>query len=246
MEQQVVLPLGCVEVTDQKGGRRHSVSPATNETRCDLPPVPPSAPKPAVDTAGLASSISSKSKKECKDPRSRWDPGNRSNKPVDEGQASASFGFSSTLSRETVKESGGSRSSDPKKSKKSSSRSSDPKNSTHSGSNYSNPSRNEAWNHQDKLIVPMLRNMLDNAAAFPDQFVESDLELNSITVGQIADLCHLQHLTRNCGENIPGGNISYTPLNPYRMSTMVEAHSSESVRIDARIDSLKAQLLQFQ
>jgi hypothetical protein len=233
MEQQVGLPLGCVEVTDQKGGRRHSVSPATNETRCDLPPVPPSAPKPAVDTAGLASSISSKSKKEWKDPRSRWDPGNRSDTLVDEGQASASFGLScSTLSRETIKESG--------------SRSSDPKNITHSGSNYSNPSRNEAWNHPDKLIVPISRNMLDNAAAFPDQFVESDLELNSITVGQIADLCHLQRLTRNCGENIPGGNISYTPLNPYRMSTMVEAHSSESVRIDARIDSLKARLLQFQ
>jgi hypothetical protein len=232
-EQPVALPPGCVEVTHQKRGQQYSASPATNETRWVPPPAPPSAPKPAVDTAGLASSISSKSKRESKDPRSRWDPGNRSDKSTYERQASASLRLSSTLSGETVRESGGSRSSNTKY-------------STHSGSNYSNPSKNEAWNHQDKHIVPILRNMLDNAVAFPDQFVESDLELSSITVGQIADLCHLQHLTRNCGENIPGGNISYTPLNPYRMSTMVEARSSESVRIDARIDTLKARLLQFQ
>jgi hypothetical protein len=158
--------------------------------------------------------------------------GSRSNEPIGTRRgASASAGRSLTSSKKKDEKSGFS---------------SDPRKSTHSGSNLnsSNPSVNEAWGHPEKLI-PMSRNMLDNAAAFPKQFVESDLELNNITAGQIADLCHLQHRATNCGENIPGGNIAYTPLNPYRMSTKVEVISSETERMDARIDYLKENLQQF-
>jgi hypothetical protein len=85
--------------------------------------------------------------------------------------------------------------------------------------------------------------MLDKAAAFPEEAVKSDLELRSLTPGQIADLCHLQHRGE---ENTSEGNTIYTPLNPYRMPTFTAASSqSEDTRMDARIALMKRELEEF-
>lgn len=95
---------------------------------------------------------------------------------------------------------------------------------------------NIAWDNPGKLI-PMARHMLDKKAAFPDESIQADIELKSVSPGQIADLCHIQHSTNSCGPNIP-----YTPLNPYRMSTMSEKEPIEASRLDARMVSLMGEL----
>jgi hypothetical protein len=82
--------------------------------------------------------------------------------------------------------------------------------------------------------------MLNKAAAFPSETVASDLELQNITPGQIADLCHLQRRSKTAGQN-----ISYTPLNPFRLSTMSEPDEAEAARLDVRMYTLQEKLQKF-
>jgi hypothetical protein len=105
---------------------------------------------------------------------------------------------------------------------------------------FTAPNKNAAWNDPAKLI-PMTRVMLNKSAAFPTESIHTDLELLSITPGQIADLCHIQRRTKTCGQN-----IEYTPLNPYRMSTMSAAIGGEDERIDVQIQALKEKLKKFE
>jgi hypothetical protein len=104
---------------------------------------------------------------------------------------------------------------------------------------YTAPTKNVALNAPDKLIS-MTRLMLNKSAAFPIKTKDTDTELYSLTPGQIADLCHVQHRTQNCGQN-----VAYTPLNPYRMSTMSSVYADEDERIDVQIEALKRKLNQI-
>ncbi|KAG7364285.1 WW domain containing protein [Nitzschia inconspicua] len=57
-------------------------------------------------------------------------------------------------------------------------------------------SSNEAILQPEK-IVKVTREMLEKVQAFPEQTVASDLELHSLTPGQVADLCKLQQRVHN-------------------------------------------------
>lgn len=98
---------------------------------------------------------------------------------------------------------------------------------------------NEAIKTPAKL-VPVAMAMLDKSAAFPEESVASDLELNSLTVGQIADLCKIQHATDACGEN-----VAYAPLNPFCMSRDNPSQNMEEGRLDVRISALKRKLAAY-
>jgi hypothetical protein len=99
--------------------------------------------------------------------------------------------------------------------------------------------KNLAWDKPSEL-VSMTRSMLNKAAAFPSETVASDLELQNISPGQIADLCHLQRKSKTTGQN-----IGYTPLNPFRLSTLSEPDETEEARLDVRIHTLKEKLQKF-
>ena len=105
---------------------------------------------------------------------------------------------------------------------------------------YTAPDVNEAIKTPSKL-VRVARSMLDKSAAFPAESVASDVELNSLTVGQIADLCRIQHETDTCGDN-----LAYTPLNPYRMSGHGPFRSKEEGRLDVRLFALNEKLAKYQ
>ena len=61
----------------------------------------------------------------------------------------------------------------------------------------------------------------------------SDLELTSLTAGQIADLCHIQQRTTNDRLDKDVNPFYYVPLNPYRMSQ----HKSTSSHMDTLLDA---------
>jgi hypothetical protein len=88
--------------------------------------------------------------------------------------------------------------------------------------------------------------MLDKTAAFPDESSPSDLELNSVTPGQIADLCHIQQrIMKGSGG---GKNVSYAPLNPYTQPMPSASRGSnlgEDGRLDVRVFALKEKLEKF-
>lgn len=81
--------------------------------------------------------------------------------------------------------------------------------------------------------------MLDKAAAFPAETNASDIELNALTPGQIADLCRIQHESVECGDN-----VAYTPLNPFRMARNTRIETREGGRLDVRLFVLKQKLVQ--
>jgi hypothetical protein len=87
--------------------------------------------------------------------------------------------------------------------------------------------------------------MLDKPASFPDESTALDLELNSVTPGQIADLCHIQQrIMKGSGG---GENVSYAPLNPYTqpMSSASQSNLGEDGRLDVRVFALKEKLEKF-
>lgn len=104
---------------------------------------------------------------------------------------------------------------------------------------YTAPSVNEATRDPSKL-VPIARAMLDKAAAFPVETTASDIELNTLTPGQIADLCRIQHESVECGDN-----VAYTPLNPFRMPRNSRIDTREGGRLDVRLFVLKQKLAQL-
>lgn len=104
---------------------------------------------------------------------------------------------------------------------------------------YTAPTVNEAIGSPAKL-VPVARAMLEKAGAFPDETMASDVELNSVTAGQIADLCRIQHETVECGNK-----MAYTPLNPFRMSVKSHGGGMEEGRLDVRLSELKRRLQKF-
>jgi hypothetical protein len=111
--------------------------------------------------------------------------------------------------------------------------------SSRGSSFFSAPKNNMAWDNPSKLI-PMTRLMLDKRVAFPKETENADIEMLSITPGQIADLCKIQHRTHGCGPN-----VAYNPLNPYRMSIMSEIEPIEEARMDARMSSLIDDLAKY-
>lgn len=114
-------------------------------------------------------------------------------------------------------------------------------------SNPSASSQVENRSLNDPLqLVAMTREMMDKAAAFPEEAVKEDLELTSLTPGQIADLCHLQRAAKSCDERTSGARISYSPLNPYRMSNAKAVPETLAARLDARIATMKRKLEEFQ
>lgn len=104
---------------------------------------------------------------------------------------------------------------------------------------YMAPTVNEATKDPSKL-VPTARAMLDKAAAFPTETITSDIELNTLTPGQIADLCRIQHESVECGDN-----VAYTPLNPFRMPRNSRIDTREGGRLDVRLFVLKQKLAQL-
>ena len=103
---------------------------------------------------------------------------------------------------------------------------------------YTASNVNEATKDPSKLI-PTARAMLDKAAAFPAETNASDIELNALTPGQIADLCRIQHESVECGDN-----VAYTPLNPFRMARNTRIETREGGRLDVRLFVLKQKLVQ--
>ena len=111
---------------------------------------------------------------------------------------------------------------------------------------------NAAYDNPAQLVA-MTRNMLDKAAAFPEQTINSDLELHSITPGQIADLCQLQQQQQQqssaaaafSGDKNNEQIVAYTPINPYRITTTSKTQITEKARLDVRARSLKEKLVQF-
>ena len=160
----------------------------------------------------------------------RWDPPTSLNGPFSSSVSAANL--VSTRSSSTHK-SGGSGSHQSSHGRSDSS-------STRANKMHSAPKRNVAFDDPRQLI-PMTRSMLDQAAAFTSESISTDLELHSITPGQIADLYHIQYLGEACGEN-----IAYTPLNPYQMSLTGVREEMEESRLDARIAALMAKLKKFE
>jgi hypothetical protein len=94
---------------------------------------------------------------------------------------------------------------------------------------------------ENNMLIPMARSLIINSvAAYPDATVKiGGLELEDITTGQIADLCHLQQMANN------STRIAYEPLNPYMMPVQSARLEVEPARIDSRIASLREELSMF-
>lgn len=181
MSSHIFLPIGWVEATDPKSGRKYYANPTTRETRWDPPPLVSSSAAPSTTAAPSALS-----------------------------KAHSGSGGSSGATSRGLGQSG--------------------------NKLYTAPTVNTALAHPSTL-VPVARAMLDKAGAFPDETVASDVELNSITAGQIADLCRIQHKTVECGER-----VAYTPLNPFRMSAHSHLGGTEEGRLDVRLSALRREL----
>jgi len=64
----------------------------------------------------------------------------------------------------------------------------------------------------------------------------SDIELSSLSAGQIADLCYIQR------RDAPSSTTAYMPIAPYELSETTERHATEAARIDTRLHTLYDQL----
>jgi WW domain len=120
---------------------------------------------------------------------------------------------------------------------------------------------------QPHKIVKVAREMLEKVQAFPEQTVASDLELHSLTPGQIADLCNLQRrihqqlhqeeLYHKQQQHRPDQHAinepeeeeyvplpPYTPINPFTMpqSGSMLMNRTEPARLDVRMNSLRREL----
>lgn len=106
-------------------------------------------------------------------------------------------------------------------------------------SSKSNTPHAHHHNSNPDLLVPLVRNLFDQVAAFPEQTAATDLELNGISPGQIADLCHMKQADTH------GANEAYTPLNPYTMSVLRRPPETEQARLDVRLYELREKLNQL-
>lgn len=93
--------------------------------------------------------------------------------------------------------------------------------------------------HRSGLIVPVVRSLFDKVASLPDPALALDLELDGLTAGQIADLCHIQQADTH------GSNQAYLPLNPYKMPVLAKRPEVEHARLDVRIVELKEKLQRY-
>jgi hypothetical protein len=89
------------------------------------------------------------------------------------------------------------------------------------------------------LIVPVVRSLFDKVASLPDPALALDLELDGLTAGEIADLCHIQQADTH------GSNQAYLPLNPYKMPILAKRPEVEHARLDVRIVELKEKLQRY-
>jgi hypothetical protein len=132
------------------------------------------------------------------------------------------------------------------------------------GSRYTTATTNNPAMWHPEKIVHVTREMLEKVQnALPDQTVASDLELHSLTPGQVADLCKLQRRIQqqqqrlheeelqeyssrqHSNSNDSSGNIPpYTPINPYIMpiSGSILMDRTEPGRLDVRMNSLRREL----
>ena len=87
----------------------------------------------------------------------------------------------------------------------------------------------------------MVRDMLEKSAAFPAESESTDLELHTITPGQIADLCKLQRESVSLS-----GSEGYTPLNPYRLDASTkEVKKTDDDRLGMRVGALMEALKEY-
>ena len=256
-QEEVVLPPGWERAVDPRTGKTYYANRSTRETRwtppSPRPPIqkePPAAPptpeahphKPEVaaalhqasSTHDVSSTARSSSRSSSSKTRKRRKHDHGSPHHHDSKERSSKEGRSAGSSSSTPRDSGGS-GSQRRSATSSSKEGQQSKNPLYAASKY-----NAASTDPSKLIS-MARTMLNKSAAFPSQSIDSDLELNSITPGQIADLCHIQHRSKTSGQT-----MAYTPLNPFRMSVQSEAPPDEGARIKARLAALKRKLKEFE
>lgn len=112
---------------------------------------------------------------------------------------------------------------------------------------------NKDYQDQCQLVIPTAQAMFDNkiaatsSAAAGDakmRMKSSDLELTSLTAGQIADLCRIQRRTTN--DQLDKDAIPYyIPLNPNQMSQNRSSSHMDTLDaggIDVRLFALNAKL----
>ena len=219
------LPPGWEAAVDPSSGKTYYANRSTRETRWDRP----SPPRKRCHSASLDTKPAASEK------LSSLPSKHSSQKSSKSDQRSSSKSDHHSNPHDSTKQSPDKKSSSP--SRQTSERSS--KSGQQSNPLYSASIDNEASTDPSKLIA-MTRTMLNKSAAFPSQSIRSDLEINSITPGQIADLCQIQRHSTNCGEH-----AAYTPLNPFRMSTMGVAKLAEGERMDMRLSALNKKLEEF-
>lgn len=106
------------------------------------------------------------------------------------------------------------------------------------GTNAHSTSR-QSSSYSPDLIVPVVRSLFDKVALLPDPALALDLELDGLTAGEIADLCHIQQADTH------GSNQAYLPLNPYKMPVLAKRPEVEHARLDVRIVELKEKLQRY-
>jgi hypothetical protein len=111
--------------------------------------------------------------------------------------------------------------------------------SAHTSSQGSTDSPHLQTAQHERLLVPKVRAMMDKIASFPEQSEATNLELTSVSVGEISDLCYLQHIDDD------GKGEPYKPINPYTMSVKAKRPDIEEGRIDTRLVELKKTLMNF-
>jgi hypothetical protein len=97
----------------------------------------------------------------------------------------------------------------------------------------------QSSDYSPDLIVPVVRSLFDKVASLPDPALALDLELDGLTAGEIADLCHIQQADTH------GSNQAYLPLNPYKMPILAKRPEVEHARLDVRIVELKEKLQRY-
>jgi hypothetical protein len=110
---------------------------------------------------------------------------------------------------------------------------------TGEGTNAHSTSQLSSSQHPEGLIVPVVRSLFDKVASLPNPAMALDLELDGLTAGEIADLCHIQQADTH------GSNQAYLPLNPYTMPVSAKRPEVEHARLDVRIVELKEKLQRY-
>ena len=103
------------------------------------------------------------------------------------------------------------------------------------------------------MLIPNIRSIFDQIAAFPNQSARTDLELNGVTAGQVADLCKMQQAARmDRQQQLPptpdGGTTDeayYKPINVYTLSVLTKLPDAEEARMATRLYDLKKTLQKF-